>query len=72
LSPLGELRFANVATTEEALAFIERELLQNSGCSAIELLLLASVRLTPDALLWTFDRNLKALAERFDIAFCRS
>jgi predicted nucleic acid-binding protein len=69
LSDLRELRSASVADTEETLALIERENLQDSGCGAVDLLLLASVLLTSDAVLWTLDKNLEALAARFEISF---
>jgi predicted nucleic acid-binding protein len=69
LSDLGQLRSATVANTDETLTLIEREQLQDSGCGAIDLLLLGSVLLTSDAVLWTLDNNLRALAARFDILF---
>ena len=69
LSDLRQLRSANVASTDETLALIEREQLQDSGCGAIDLLLLGSVLVTSDAGLWTLDKNLRALAARFDILF---
>ena len=69
LSDLRQLRSATVANTDETLALIEREQLQDSGCGAIDLLLLGSVLLTSDAVLWTLDKNLEALAARFDISF---
>jgi predicted nucleic acid-binding protein len=69
LSDLRQLRSATVANTEETLALIEREQLQDSGCGAVDLLLLGSVLLTSDAVLWTLDKNLAALAARFEISF---
>ena len=69
LSDLRQLRSATVANTDETLALIEREQLQDSGCGAIDLLLLGSVLLTSDAVLWTHDKDLQALAARFDILF---
>jgi predicted nucleic acid-binding protein len=69
LSNLRQLRSATVANTEETLALIEREKLQDSGCGAVDLLLLGSVLLTSDAVLWTLDKNLEALAARFELAF---
>jgi predicted nucleic acid-binding protein len=69
LSDLRELRTATVANTEETLALIEREQLQDSGCGAVDLLLLASVLLTSDTVLWTLDKNLGAVAARFEISF---
>jgi predicted nucleic acid-binding protein len=66
LSDLRQLRSATVANTDETLALIEREQLHDSGCGAIDLLLLASVLLTSDAMLWTLDKNLGTLATRFN------
>jgi hypothetical protein len=40
LSDLRQLRSSTVANTDETLAWIEREQLQDSGCGAIELPLL--------------------------------
>ena len=69
LSYLRQLRSATVANTDETLALIEREQLQDSGCGAIDLLLFGAVLLTSDAVLWTLDKNLRALAARLDISF---
>ena len=69
LTDLRQLRSAVVASTDETLALIEREQLQDSGCGAIDLLLLGSVLLTSDAVLWTLDKDLQDLAARFDILF---
>ena len=69
LSDLRQLRSASIVNTDETLALIEREQLQDSGCGAIDLLLLGSVLLTSDAVLWTHDKDLQALAARFDILF---
>jgi len=69
LSDLRQLRSATVANTDETLTLIAREQLQDSGCGAIDLLLLGSVLLTSGALLWTLDKDLRALAARFDIVF---
>jgi predicted nucleic acid-binding protein len=68
LGDLGMLRQAVVATTEETLALVEKERLYDSGCGAIDVALLASVLLTPDARLWTADRSLDALALRLGVA----
>ena len=67
LGYLQQLRSTSVATTEETLAFIERHQLQDSGCGAIDMLLLGSVLLTPNASLWTLDKSLAALAVRFSV-----
>jgi len=69
LRDLRELRSATVANTDEILTLIERKQLQDSGCGAVDLFLLASVLLTVDGVLWTLDKNLEALAARFDVSF---
>ena len=69
LGDLKLLRQAKVATTEEVLSLIETERLFDTGCGAVDIALLASVLLTPNARLWTAARNLEALAARLDVAF---
>lgn len=69
LGDLKLLRQAKVATAEEVLSLIEAERLFDTGCGAVDIALLASVLLTPDARLWTADRNLAAVAVRLDVAF---
>ena len=69
LADLKRIRASTIATTNEILALIEREKLDSSGCGAVDMAILASVRLTPDALLWTIDKNLDALATRLGLAF---
>ena len=69
---LGDLRRLQqpvIATTEETIELVEREQLRDLGCGAVDMYLLASVLLTPDALLWTADKNLDALAMRLGVAF---
>jgi predicted nucleic acid-binding protein len=69
LGDLKKLQHSIVATTEETLELIEREQLQDSGCGAVDLPILASVLLTPDTMLWTVDKNLDALSRRLGVAF---
>lgn len=69
LLDLMSLQQAVVATNDEALALIERERLYDTGCGAVDVLLLASTLLTPSALHWTDDRKLNALALRLGVAF---
>ncbi|MCM2309920.1 MAG: PIN domain-containing protein [Steroidobacteraceae bacterium] len=69
LGDIKLLRQAKAATTEEALSLIEAERLFDTGCGAVDIALLASVLLTPNARLWTADRNLEALAVRLGVAF---
>jgi predicted nucleic acid-binding protein len=68
LADLRRLRASTVATTSEILDLIEGEKLANSACGAVDMALLASVRLTPAAVLWTVDKNLDALATRLGLA----
>lgn len=68
LGDLGALRQAVVATTEETLDLIGRRRLYDQGCGAVDMMLLASALLTPDARLWTDDRSLGALALRLGVA----
>jgi predicted nucleic acid-binding protein len=69
LGDLKKLRQSVLATTEETLELIEREQLQDMGCGAVDMSLLASVLLTPSTLLWTVDKNLDVLASRCGVAF---
>lgn len=69
LNNLRQLRLCNQASLREVEAFIEREVLFGLGCGLIDLLLLASVLLAPGAKLWTLDKRLAKLAERFGVAY---
>ena len=67
LSDLHKLQQTQQASTKEAIAFIERERLYGLGCGLVDILLLASTLITPAVELWTMDKRLHALAERFDV-----
>jgi predicted nucleic acid-binding protein len=69
LGHLKKLQQSVAATTDETLALIAREQIQDLGCGAVDMLLLASALLTPDAVLWTLDKDLDALAVRVGVAF---
>lgn len=69
LADLRRLRASTIATTNETLDLIQREQFHDSGCGAIDMLLLASVLLTPGAVLWTIDKNLDALSTRLGVVF---
>jgi predicted nucleic acid-binding protein len=68
LHALRGLPRAVVAQDAEVLDFIERENLFGSGLGYIDVHLLASVRLTPDALLFTRDKRLHKAAARMSVA----
>lgn len=67
LSDLNSLQQPQQASIREALSFIERERLFGSGCGLVDILLLASTLITPGVELWTLDKRLRALAERFGV-----
>jgi predicted nucleic acid-binding protein len=69
LGDLKTLRQSVIATSDEALELIERKQLQDLGCGAVDMSLLASVLLTAGSLLWTVDKNLDALSTRLGVAF---
>ena len=57
-----------VAANDEVLALILENNLQGSGIGYVDAHLLASVRMTPGASIWTRDQKLAAVAERLAIA----
>ncbi len=67
LSDLGSLHQTQQAGIREAIEFIERERLFGLGCGLVDLLLLASTLMTSGIELWTLDKRLNALAERFGV-----
>jgi len=68
LGYLGLLPACKQASLREVMAFIEREKLYGLGCGLVDMTLLASTLITPGAELWTLDRRLADLAERFAVA----
>lgn len=69
LASLGLLQPCNQASWSEVMTFIEREKLYGLGCGLVDMSLLASTLMTPGAELWTLDRRLADLAERFGAAY---
>lgn len=69
IGDLKRLQQATIATTEEILQFIEAHKLYESGCGAIDVALLASVLLSKNALIWTFDKHLESLASQLGISY---
>jgi predicted nucleic acid-binding protein len=62
LNALSGLPRAVVATDAEALHFIDRYALFGFGVGYVDIHLLAAVRLTPAAQLWTRDKRLHGMA----------
>jgi predicted nucleic acid-binding protein len=69
LADIATLSQARQATLDEVRGFMEREQLYGLGCGVVDLALLASTLLTPGSRLWSLDRRLVQLAQRFGVAF---
>jgi predicted nucleic acid-binding protein len=69
LGDLGLLRQTQQASLQEVMGFISREKLYGLGCGLVDIVLLASTLMTPNAELWTLDKRLNALSDRFGVAF---
>jgi predicted nucleic acid-binding protein len=67
LADLGQLEQTRQASASEAMALIESKRLFGLGCGLVDMLLLASVMITPAVELWTLDKKLHALAGRFGV-----
>jgi predicted nucleic acid-binding protein len=63
LAALSDLPRAQVATDGEAMSFIASHGLYGRGVGYVAVRLLAAVRLTAGAALWTNDRRLRAIAD---------
>jgi predicted nucleic acid-binding protein len=67
LAALAVLQPVQQASLDEIMAFIDREKLYGLGCGLVDLSLLAAVLLSPGTVLWTLDKRLCVLAERFGV-----
>jgi predicted nucleic acid-binding protein len=68
LSALRDLPQAKVATDAEVRSFVERQRLFGLGIGWVDAHLLAAVRLTSGARLWTRDLRLHQAAARLEVA----
>ncbi len=68
LENLALLQPCKQATLSEVLALVDRERLYGLGCGLVDMCLLASTLITPAAALWTLDKRLAGLAQRFGVA----
>ena len=68
LQALADLPQASVATDAEVLHFIERHALAGRGIGYIDAHLLAAVKLTAGAELWTKDKRLQRFAVQLGLA----
>ena len=71
LSDLSLLPTIRDAGLRETIAFIERESVYGVGCGLIDMVLLTSTLITPGIKLWTLDKRLAALAQRFGVEYGR-
>jgi predicted nucleic acid-binding protein len=71
LDALSDLPRASVATDVEVLHFIDRHALFGRGIGYVDAHLLAAVRLTAGAELWTKDRRLHGVAVELGLAMTR-
>ena len=67
LADLDRLQQTQQASLREVMAFVERERIYGLGCGLVDIVLLASTLMTPGAELWTQDKRLVSLAERFGV-----
>ena len=67
LRDLRLLAHAQQASLHEVVDFIDREKLYGLGYGLVDMVLLASTLITPNAELWTLDKRLAALSERFGV-----
>jgi predicted nucleic acid-binding protein len=68
LQSLSDLPQASVATDAEVLHFIDRHALFGRGVGYVDAHLLAAVRLTAGAELWTNDKRLHSVADQLRLA----
>lgn len=68
LSDLASLRQSQQASLREVMEFIEQEKLFGEGCGIVDMILLSSALIT-GAKLWTLDKRLAALADRFGVLY---
>lgn len=67
LSLLAALPQVRTATHDEVMDLVDDEQLYGVGLGLVDAHLLASLRLTPEASLWTRDKRLNAAADRLRV-----
>jgi predicted nucleic acid-binding protein len=68
LRQLNRLPSSIIARHDHVMLLVDQQRLYSSGLSYVDVHLLAATRLTPDATLWSRDKNLAAAAERLSLA----
>jgi len=69
LSDLGLITQARQASMNEVMQLIEAKKLYGLGCGLVDISLLASTLITPGTELWTLDKRLLILTERFCVQY---
>lgn len=69
LADLDMFQLSQQSSVQEVMNFVDREKLFGLGCGLVDMMLLASTLMTPGTELWTLDKRLLALAERFDVMY---
>jgi predicted nucleic acid-binding protein len=69
LEYLDKLQTVKTATNREIMTLIDAHNLQDSGCGAIDMALLASALITEKVKIWTQDKKLDALAKKLEVSF---
>lgn len=69
LEYMSKIKQSRTATYEEALMFIEKRKVWGKGVGASDVLLLCSVLVEGNTLLWTRDKRLAKLADDCDVAY---
>jgi predicted nucleic acid-binding protein len=65
---LSDLSGTTTATNDEVLQLIDSQQLSGKGLSLVDVHLLAATLLTPDTVLWTSDKHLRAAAAAAGVA----
>lgn len=68
LRDLGLLPMVQQTGWRETIGFIERESAYGLGCGFVDMVLLTSTLITSGAKLWTLDKKLAALTQRFGVS----
>ena len=66
---LAELESVPVATPDEVLEMTERRNLYGRGCGFVDMSLIAATLLSENALIWTLDKRLDAVASELKQAY---
>ena len=69
LELLSLLPLCSQATVEETIALTNAQSFYGRGVGLVDMMLLASARITPNAQLWTLDKRLAGLADLLGVGY---